>query len=193
LDGTHPYLSERGVDRATVDYFGVGYFAGRGLMEERIAIPIRDEKGKLVAYCGRALNNGVPRYLFPGGFAKSRVLFHYHRAVATESDEVLVVEGFFDCMRLHQAGYCNVVALMGSVLSPAQKELLVRRFGRIRLMLDGDAAGRAASGRIASELRTVCTVREVFVEPGRQPDQLTTQEIGRLLAEGGEEPVRNRD
>jgi len=56
LDRRHPYLARRGVEAAVADYFGVGYFAGRGLMSHRLAIPIHDPGGRLVAYSGRALN-----------------------------------------------------------------------------------------------------------------------------------------
>jgi len=68
-------------------------------MQGRIAIPIHDDQGRLVAYCGRALGADAPRYRFPGGFQKGQVLFNYHRARATSEHQVIVVEGFFDCMR----------------------------------------------------------------------------------------------
>jgi DNA primase len=125
LDGNHPYLVQRGIERVTVDYFGVGFFGGGGLMNRRVAIPVHDGEGRLVAYCGRAIDGSAPRYRFPAGFQKSRVLFNYHRALATGSDEVILVEGFFDCMRVHQAGFSCVVALMGVPLSEAQKELRI--------------------------------------------------------------------
>jgi DNA primase len=54
----------------------------------------------------------------------------------------IVVEGFFDCLRVHQAGYHNVVALMGVTLSEVQQQLLPARFPKLVLMLDGDEAGR---------------------------------------------------
>ena len=184
LDGNHPYLAQRGIDRATADHFGVG-FCGGGLMSRRVAIPIHDDEGRLVAYCGRAIDGSAPRYRFPAGFQKSRVLFNYHRALASGSGEVIVVEGFFDCMRVHQAGFSCVAALMGVQLSEVQKELLVRGFFRVVLLLDGDDAGREASGRIARALSPVRAVNQVFLDPGVQPDQMSVQQILQLLA--GEE------
>jgi len=80
VDRRHPYLARRGIDGATASHFGVGYFSGRGLMRGRIAIPIHDDQGRLVAYCGRTVEGGDPRYRFPAGFQKSQVLFNYHRA-----------------------------------------------------------------------------------------------------------------
>jgi len=181
LDRRHPYLARRGIEGATADHFGVGYFRGHGLMSGCIAIPIHDDAGRLVAYCGRA-NDGVePRYRFPAGFQKSQVLFHFHQARAGGGDQVIVVEGFFDCMRVYQAGFSGVVALMGARLSPAQKNLLAARFTEIVLLLDGDLTGRAATARIASDLASACSVTELLLPPGLQPDQMTTDEIRRVL------------
>jgi DNA primase len=151
-------------------------------MSGRVTIPIHDDEGRLVAYCGRAIDGSEPRYRFPAGFQKSRVLFNYHRALRTGSDEVVLVEGFFDCMRVHQAGF-PCVALMGVQLSEAQKELLVRGFRRVVVLLDGDAAGRAASGRIAPVLAPVTQVTQVHLPAGVQPDQMPVHQIQDLLAE----------
>lgn len=182
LDGGHPYLVRRGIDRATVDQFGVGFCSGSGLMSGRVTIPIHDDEGRLVAYCGRAIDGIEPRYRFPAGFQKSRVLFNYHRALCTGSDEVVLVEGFFDCMRVHQAGF-PCVALMGVQLSEAQKGLLVRGFRRVVVLLDGDDAGRAASGRVAQVMAPVTQVTQVHLPTGVQPDQMPVHQIQDLLAE----------
>ena len=76
-----------------------------GMMSGRIAIPIHDDAGRLVAYCGRALGGVEPRYRFPAGFQKSQVLFHHHRARAGNGGQVIVVEGFVDCMHVYRAGF----------------------------------------------------------------------------------------
>jgi DNA primase len=183
LDRRHAYLSQRGIEGATADHFGVGYCGGPGLMSSRIAIPIHDDAGRLVAYCGRAVVDGIqPRYRFPAGFQKSRVLFHYDRARAAAGDQVIVVEGFFDCMRVYQTGFSCVVALMGVCLSPAQKALLAARFSQVALLLDGDPAGRAATVQIASDLAGACSVTKLLLPPGVQPDQMTAEQIRLFLA-----------
>jgi len=189
LDRRHEYLPRRGIDGAIADYFGVGYFRGPGLMSGRIAIPIHDDAGQLVAYCGRTVNEAEPRYRFPAGFQKSQVLFNYHRARAVAGDQLIVVEGFFDCMRVHQAGVSCVVALMGARLSRTQKDLLTARFSKVVLMLDGDQTGRAATARIASDLLPTCSVTELLLAPSLQPDQMTTDEIRRVLAPAGRRPA----
>ena len=80
-------------------------------MEERIVIPIHNEDGILVAYAGRSLSQSEPRYRFPTRFRKSLVLFNLHRAIQ-RGKSVIMVEGFFDCFKVHQAGFPCVVALM---------------------------------------------------------------------------------
>jgi len=185
LDRRHGYLSRRGIDAATADWFGVGYYGGSGLMSGRIAIPIHDARGRLVAYCGRALDGTAPRYRFPAGFQKSQVLFNYHRAVEAGNQSLIVVEGFFDCMRIHQAGFPGVVALMGARLSNAQKELLIGRFPSVVLMLDGDPTGRRATAQIASDLRSNVPVTDLHLPADQQPDQMESEQIRKML--GGEQ------
>jgi len=92
-----------------------------------------------------------------------------------------VVEGFFDCLRVHQAGFRNVVALMGASLSEVQEQLLLVRFQQLVLMLDGDEAGRRASQHLAARLWGKVSLSIVRVPSGRQPDQLSTEEIEWIL------------
>jgi DNA primase len=189
LDPMHPYLIERGMGAVTVGHFGVGYYGARGLMRGRIAIPIHDDAGRLIAYCGRAVDGAEPRYRFPAGFQKSQVLFNYHRARAAGDDSVIVVEGFFDCMRVHQAGFSAVVALMGARLSPAQQQLLTSGFSAIVLMLDGDATGYAATAQIARVLAPAYKVHQLRLPPGVQPDLMSSDQIQHVMA-GAERRLR---
>jgi DNA primase len=92
-------------------------------MAGRVVVPIHDENGFLVAYAGRSVDETDPKYRFPPRFRKSLVLFNLHRA-ATHGESVVIVEGFFDCIKVHQAGLRCVVALMGCSLSIGQEELL---------------------------------------------------------------------
>jgi DNA primase len=181
VNPAHPYLVERGIQRATAAEFGVGFYSGTGLMQGRIVIPIHNPRGELVAYAGRAVNGGGPKYKLPMGFRKSLEIFNVHRAATAGSDRVIVVEGYFDCLRVHQAGFRCVVALMGCALSGQQEELLLERFKTVLLMLDGDKAGRGASRAIAARLSRRCSVGVVCVPDGAQPDQLPPEVIRRLL------------
>lgn len=181
VDPAHPYLVERGIDGATAVEFGVGFYPGPGLLSGRIVIPIANARGQRVAYAGRALDGSLPKYKLPAGFRKAWELFNLHRAAATGSNRVIVVEGYFDCLRVHRAGLPWVVALMGCSLSATQESALLPRFDRLVLLLDGDAAGRAASQALAARLSGRCAVEVVPVPDGSQPDQLTLTALQRLL------------
>ena len=89
---------------------------------------------------------------------------------------VVLVEGFFDCMKVVQAGHV-CVALMGCSLSERQEKQLIAHFKQVVLMLDGDEAGRQASSEIAGRLVHRVHVRIVDLPDGKQPDQLSAWEI----------------
>jgi DNA primase len=182
VDTSHPYLAHRGIKKEMADHFGAGFFSGKGSMSGRIVFPIHNAEGELVAYAGRALDEATePRYKLPGGFNKSLELFNLHRALqSNDRGMVIVVEGFFDAMKVHQAGFPCVIALMGSSLSDVQAELLTA-FDRVLLMLDGDEAGREAAPKIAAQLVPHLMVRIAAVPEGKQPDLLSTGEIKRIL------------
>jgi DNA primase len=167
LDQGHAYLTERGLTPETVATFGLGYHAGNGMMHGRIVIPIHNEQGELVAYAGRFPGippEGTPKYLFPPNFHKSLVLFNLHRAKENIKDGLIVTEGFFDTIELWQKGRKNVVAIMGSSLSPEQERLIVETVGpkgRVLLAFDQDDAGRRGMAEAAERLTTKVFVRTV--------------------------------
>lgn len=184
LDPEHPYLEERGLSPETISHFEIG-FCGKGIMADRIAIPIRDQAGFIVAYAGRFIGepgDDEAKYKLPPGFKKSLELFHLDQALQEPPEmPLIIVEGFFDCMRLFQYGCRKVVALMGSTLSAAQEERLKAhrdKFPRIVIMLDEDEAGITGRADIAARLANFCFVKvHTFEREGTQPDQLTAEEI----------------
>jgi DNA primase len=182
VDPAHPYISGRGITKETAESFVVGYFSGRGSMSGRVVIPIHNERGELVAYAGRAVDDSEPRYKLPRGFHKSLELFNLHRAIgeSASTGRVVVVEGFFDCMKVSQAGF-PCVALMGSSLSEAQQELLAHHFKNACLMLDGDKAGRDATDELLVRLGRRMWVWTIVLPDGKQPDQLSSDELSALL------------
>jgi DNA primase len=183
IDQCHQYLAKRDLDAETIQHFGIGYNRGSGSMAGRIVIPIHDENGLLVAYAGRSVDQAEPKYRLPARFRKSLVLFNLHRAVAA-GKSVVVVEGFFDCFKVHQAGLPCVVALMGCSLSLRHEELLCEHFREVVLLLDGDRAGRAAAAAIAQRLVPRVSTRIVEVPGGSQPDQLGADQIRCLCIPG---------
>lgn len=185
VDPHHPYLAERGIRPETAQLFGVGFFAGKGSMNGRVVIPIHNERGDLIAYAGRAIEVSKPKYKLPAGFQKSLELFNLHRAIAGKDggaqSTVVVVEGFFGTVRVHEAGY-PCVALMGSTLSVEQERLLCLHFTGALLMFDGDEAGRAATDECLLRLGRKLWVKGIQLPEGSQPDSLTVDELHQLLS-----------
>lgn len=182
IDHTHPYLESRGVPPELAEQFGMGFFSGRGSMSGRIVIPIHNELGELVAYAGRAIDDTEPRYKLPASFQKSAVLYNLHRVSGAEERKgsVVVVEGFFDCVKVTAAGF-TCVALMGSSMSGEQEELLIKRFKAVRLLLDGDESGRTAAAECSARLVNHLFTRVVRMHDGMQPDCIAVEEIRHLL------------
>ena len=180
IDHQHPYVASRGLSEQTARYFGVGYYDGNGFLRGRVVIPIHNEHGELVAYSGRATGQTKPKYRLPAGFRKSHLLFNLDRARHAGARHVIVVEGFFDALKVHQAGHA-VVALMGTSFSQRQSELLTSHFARVTLLLDGDQPGRRAAEIIAQSLRLKMPVDKVALPKDVQPDQLSSAEINFLL------------
>jgi DNA primase len=184
LNPDHPYLVARGLTVPTIKTFELGHCV-RGLMRSRIAIAIRGTDSQLLAYSGRAVDDDFAakagKYRLPEGFRKD-VLFNLHRAKEHAKNGLIAVEGFFDCFKVHQAGFPNVVALMGSTLSDAQAELFVAHTDRVALMFDGDDAGTKCLREFYARLRRRMYLREIHLEPGEQPDALTEDRIRELLS-----------
>jgi DNA primase len=184
LDPTHEYLAERGLRPETIERFGLGY-CSRGILKGRIAIPIHNERGELVAYAGRwPGDKGWPedegKYKLPPNFHKKLELYNRHR-VPGESTSVVLVEGFWSVWWLWQElGLQNVVALMGCVLSEHQCRAL-SRFPAVKIFFDGDKAGREAAGKVAADLARQGWVTIVECPEGLQPDQMNGVDLRKLL------------
>ncbi len=171
LNPEHPYGAERGLSPEIIDAFGMGY-CSRGMMAGRWCVPIHNEQGELVAYAGRWVDDELPedtaRYLLPPEFNKSRVLFNLDALDRPEL--VVVVEGYFGAVRLHELGV-PVVSVMGNSISKEQVELLKRAgVERVALMFDGDDAGRTAAERVVPPLARQFFVRDAVLPEGTQPD-----------------------
>ena len=189
LERTHPYLTEeRGLTPETIVDFGIGYCA-KGMMADRIAIPIHNAKGEVVAYAGRFIGappEGAPKYKLPPGFRKSQELFNLDRAIKEPADKpLLIVEGFFDAMKIHDHGYRKVVAIMGATLSSVQEELIRQHTtsdSHVIVMLDENEAGKAGREDIACRFSKFCFVRvHQFPRPDMEPEHLTDVELADIV------------
>lgn len=118
----------------------------------------------------------------PAGFHKGLELFNLHRVLAEPNPKrrVVVVEGFFDCVRVAAAGF-PCVALMGSSMTEAQERLLTEHFKAVCLLLDGDEAGRNATDQLLVSLGRRMWVHASMLPDGMQPDRMTPEEIRGVL------------
>jgi DNA primase len=170
---------------------------------DRLIIPIRDVRGRVIAFGARALNpNDVPKYLnSPQSplFDKSSTLFGLDLAkkAIRDADRAVIVEGYMDVLSAHQHGHANVVAGMGTALTEAQLRLLKRFTKNFVLALDADVAGDAATlrgitlaretldrqavpvptgqGLIRFEDQLDADIRIATLPPGRDPDDILRQ------------------
>ncbi|HSL17706.1 MAG TPA: DNA primase [Methylomirabilota bacterium] len=161
----------------------------------RLTFPVRDAEGRLIAFGGRILGEGEPKYLnSPESplFHKRSTLFCLDRARRAMADvgETVVVEGYFDCFSLHRVGVTRAVATLGTALTPEHARLLKRRIGadgRVVLCYDADAAGRRAAAAGARVLlETGIAVVVAPLPPDTDPDDVVRsggeQAITELLA-----------
>lgn len=184
LKTDHSYLIERGLAPETIAHFGLGY-CSRGTLRGHIAIPIHNRDGELVAYAGRWPGNppdGTPKYKLPKGFRKGVEIFNLHRALQEPEElPLVIVEGFFDCFTLWQAGVSKCVALMGCSLTHEQEELLTESLpsgSSIEILFDADEAGIHGAQSAAERLSQIAAVRIVELpESVRQPDELLEDDI----------------
>jgi DNA primase len=146
-------------------------------------LPIRDGQGRCCGFSGRSLNGEEPKYRNSSAdllFQKSQLLFGLDQAAAAihSSGEVLLVEGPLDVIQLHQAGFGNAVAAMGTALTLEQLQLLQRRGARrLLVVFDGDGAGRSATGKLIAGLRSALIgsgleLAVVELPTGTDPDGL---------------------
>jgi len=131
----------------------------------RVMFPITDRRGRVIAFGGRIMGDGQPKYLNSPDtplFHKGHNLYGWAlaREDAAKTGTVLVAEGYMDVIALHQAGFGNAVAPLGTALTEEQIELMWREVAEPILCLDGDAAGQRAAIRAAERALTI-------LKPGR--------------------------
>ena len=147
----------------------------------RLMIPIRDPRGRVIAFGGRILGDGEPKYLNSPDtvlFDKGRTLYNIDRAgpASRTAKRLIVVEGYMDVIALDRAGIAEVVAPNGTAVTEAQLERMWRLEPSPILCFDGDAAGRKAAIRAATRalphIRPDRTLRFVELPAGQDPDDV---------------------
>ncbi|WP_428628238.1 DNA primase [Sphingopyxis sp.] len=147
----------------------------------RLMIPIRDARGRVIAFGGRILGDGEPKYLNSPDtplFDKGRVLYNLDKASPTsrQTNRIIVVEGYMDVIALAEAGIADAVAPLGTALTEAQLGLIWRMVPVPVLCFDGDAAGQKAAMRAAMRalplLRPGFSLAFAVLPPGQDPDDI---------------------
>jgi DNA primase len=171
-----PVLLEAGLLRRRDDGVVVPRFRGR------LLFPIHDLRGRVVAFGGRILGEGEPKYLNSPEtpiFHKGKLLYHLHAArhAMRKAGRALLVEGYFDVIRPALAGIEEVVAPMGTGLTADQAELLRRYAPQVVLCYDSDDAGLRATFRAGDELlRAGVRVSVATLPEGEDPDSLVQRD-----------------
>jgi DNA primase len=170
-----PMLIEAGLLRRPEGDDAYDYF------RNRVIFPIGDRQGRVIAFGGRILGDGQPKYLNSPEtplFQKGRVLYGWAqaRAAAAREPSAIVAEGYMDVIALHRAGFATAVAPLGTALTEAQIEELWRLAPEPVLCFDGDAAGQRAAGRALDRalplLRPGHSLRFSSLPAGEDPDTL---------------------
>jgi DNA primase len=140
------YFESRGINMDSGKHFNLGYSKNMDM----VTVPVHSPDGMPIGIVGRSIEG--KSFKNSTNLPKSKTLFNVHRAKKI-GDHVIVVESSFDAIRIHQAGFPNVVATLGGFLSTEQHHLLNRYFNRITIMTDSDLAGRELGLSIANKLR----------------------------------------
>lgn len=152
---------------------------------DRIIFPIHDRRGRIIAFGGRILDKGEPKYLNSPEtplFEKGRELYGLYLAQKPIRDEgfAVVVEGYMDVVALAQYGIANAVATLGTATTPQHVHTLLRQTDRVVFCFDGDAAGRRAAWRALENalesLRDDATLAFLFLPTEHDPDSFVRAE-----------------
>ncbi|MFI4884126.1 MAG: DNA primase [Steroidobacterales bacterium] len=168
-DGARNQIGERHYDR----------------FRDRVMFPIRDARGRTIAFGGRILDKGEPKYLNSPEttlFHKGRELYGLYEVRRTRSNlkRLLVVEGYMDVVRLHQSGIDYAVATLGTATTPDHLKQVFRLVSEVVFAFDGDRAGRAAAWRALQnalpQAQEGREIRFLFLPEGHDPDTLVGEE-----------------
>lgn len=155
----------------------------------RVMFPIMDANNRVIGFGGRVMGDGKPKYLNSPEtmiFDKSRNLYGLHRARTSRKSYFLICEGYMDVISLHQAGFTNAVASLGTALTTGHASLIKRYVNEVLLTYDSDEAGTKAALRAIPILKEAgITAKVIRMDPYKDPDEF----IKNLGAEAFEERI----
>jgi DNA primase, catalytic core len=177
-DGLYKYFKEkRHTDELLRQSGLMNVDEKRGMYDKfwnRVIFPIMDVNNRVVGFGGRVMGDGSPKYLNSPEtkvFDKSRNLYGLNIARTSRKKQLLICEGYMDVISLHQAGFNNAVASLGTALTSGQASLLKRYTEEVILTYDSDGAGVKAALRAIPVLKSAgLTVKVLNMQPYKDPD-----------------------
>ncbi|MFY9474216.1 MAG: DNA primase [Tepidanaerobacteraceae bacterium] len=186
-DGLIKYARKMGIDSATLEKAGLaiarkdkqGHY---DRFRNRLMFPIEDVTKNIIGFGGRALDDSMPKYLNSPEtplFSKGDNLYALSKIEKDPALDVIIVEGYMDCITLHQHGFRQTVASLGTALTQKQAKLLKKYTGGVILSYDADAAGEAATERGMEILaQEGLRVKILSLPKGKDPDEIIREKGG---------------
>lgn len=172
------YLKSKGYDDEILKQTGLVTIEERGAYDKfwnRVMFPILDVNNRVIGFGGRVLGDGAPKYLNSPEtkiFDKSRNLYGLNFARISREKFILICEGYMDVIAMHQAGFTNAVASLGTSFTPQHASLLRRYTEKAVLTYDSDGAGIKAALRAIPMLKEAgLSVKVLNMEPYKDPDE----------------------
>lgn len=177
-DDLYQYMKAQGYDDSILKETGLFTIEERGAHDKfwnRVMFPIMDVNNRVIGFGGRVMGDGTPKYLNSPEtkiFDKSRNLYGLNYARTSREKYLLVCEGYMDVIALHQEGFTNAVASLGTALTSQHANLLKRYTDKVVLTYDSDGAGIRAALRAIPILKAVGISTKVLnMEPYKDPDE----------------------
>lgn len=173
------YLEHKGFTQQEMILANVAFQSRSGKAVDRfygrVMFPIIDLRGNVVAFGGRTLGDDKPKYLNTSEtpvFSKGDMLFALNFAKNNNHDRLILCEGYMDVISMHQAGFANAVATLGTALTPSQARLMSRYAKEVIVSYDSDEPGQKAASRAIPLLRSAgLLVRVLTIAGGKDPDE----------------------
>ena len=178
-DDLYQYLKSKGYTSEHISKAGlISVDERQGASDKfwnRVMFPIMDVNSRVIGFGGRVMGDGKPKYLNSPEtmiFDKSRNLYGLHRARSSKKPYFLLCEGYMDVISLHQAGFTNAVASLGTALTQGHASLIKRYVQEVYLTYDSDEAGTRAALRAVPILKEVgITAKVIRMDPYKDPDE----------------------
>lgn len=177
-DDLYRYMRSKGYNDDILKETGLFTFSERGVFDKfsnRVMFPIMDINSRVIGFGGRVMGEGEPKYLNSPetlAFDKGKNLYGMNIARTSRKGSILICEGYMDVISLHQAGFDNAVASLGTALTPRQASLIKRYSSNVYLTYDSDGAGvKAALRAIPIFKEAGCTLKVINMKPYKDPDE----------------------